>query len=159
LKATDPVTAASDRSVKDMFEEANGYTRIKAAEFEQKKVTYSENLFKQIRREQKQMAAKYAGLAAQRQTLAGEDLYYLGMLHWIAENMDGASANLRKYIALGDAAPEKAQTARSVIVIVATKQKNYADSEDLLAQYLKNSPVKLSERARMESELAKAYIS
>ena len=97
LKATDPIaTPALDRSVKEMFDEANSYARVKATEYEQKKVPYSDNLMNQVRREQKQLAAKYAGLVAQRQNIAGEDLYYLGMLHWVAENLDAASAHLRK---------------------------------------------------------------
>lgn len=160
LKATDPTaTPVQDRPVKEMFDEANSYAKVKAAEFEQKKVPYSDALLNQVHREQKQLAAKYAGLSAQRQNLAGEDLYYLGMLHWVAENLDGASASLRKYLASENPAPDKTQTARSVIVVIAAKQKNYTDAENLLAEYLKSSPTKPSERARMEAELAKAYVA
>jgi len=159
-KAVDPsVAAIPDKPLKEMFDEANSYAKVKAAEFEQKKVVYSDSLFKQIRREQKQLAAKYAGVAGQRQNLSGEDLYYLGMLHWVAENLDGAAANLRKFLVSENPAPDKVQTARSVIVIIGAKQKNFADAESLLAEYIKASPIKLSERARMEAELAKAYLA
>ena len=159
LKATDPVTAATDRPLKEMFDEANGYAKARAAEYEQKKVVYTDSLYKQIRLEQKQMAAKYAVLAGQRRDLGGEDLYYLGMLHWVAENLDGATASLGKFIASESPAADRVQTARSVIVIIRAKQKNYAEAESLLAEYLKGSQIKLSERARMEAELAKAYIA
>lgn len=159
LKATDPAAAMPDKPVKEMFDEANSYAKVKAAEFEQKKVVYSDSLLNQIRREQKQLAAKYAGIAGQRQNLAGEDLYYLGMLHWVAENLDGASASLRKFLASASPAADKVQTAKSVMVIIDAKQKNYSEAEALLAEYLKSSPIKVSEQARMEAELAKAYLS
>jgi hypothetical protein len=125
LKATDPITLTSDRPVKEMLDEANSYTRVKAAEYEQKKVPYSDNLMNQVRREQKQLAAKYAGVVAQRPNIAGEDLYYLGMLHWVAENLEAASTNLRKYLISENAAPDKLQTARSVVVVISAKRGNY----------------------------------
>ncbi|MEP6848443.1 MAG: TlpA disulfide reductase family protein [Acidobacteriota bacterium] len=159
LKATDPVPASINRPLKEMFEEANGYAKARAAEYEQKKVVYTDSLYKQIRLEQKQMAAKYAVLAKQGRDLGGEDLYYLGMLHWVAENLDGATDSLGKFIASEDPSPDKVQTARSVIVIIRAKQKDYAGAESLLAEYLKAPQIKLSEQARMEAELGKAYIA
>ena len=72
-------------------------------------------------------------------TLAGEDFYYLGMLHWIAENLDGTAENLRKFIVIPDAdAGRRRQTARSIVVVVLAKQKKLDEAETLLAEYLKN---------------------
>lgn len=144
-------------TVKEMFDEANAYNRTKFAEFEKKKVPYSERLRLQTEREQKQLAAKYAA-AAIRTGLSGEDLYYLGLLHWIAENLDGTSESLKKYLA-GEAAPDRAQTARSILVVIAAKQKKFDEAAKYLAEYLKAEPKKLSERARMGNELAKAYLA
>src|SRR5215204_2779951 len=76
-------------AVKQMFDEANTYNKVKFAEYETKKVPYSEKLRLQTEREQRQMAAKYAAIAAARKDLKGEELYHLGLLHWIAENLDG----------------------------------------------------------------------
>src|SRR4051812_14988959 len=89
-----PSTAASPavgsgQSVKQLFDEANGYSKAKFSEYEQKKVPYSESLMDRTRLEQRQLAAKYATLAGSRENLAGDDFYYLGMLHWVAENLDG----------------------------------------------------------------------
>ncbi len=160
LKQTGPVPeVSSDLSVKQMFDEANGYSKAKFAEFEQKKMPYSESLRVRTQREQKQLAAKYAAIAGGRSGLKGEDFYYLGLLHWIAENLDGTAENLNKFLAGEALPPERAQTARSVIVVISAKQKMFADAERVLAEYVKSGPVKLSERSRMESELAKAYIA
>ncbi len=153
------VNTAADQTVKQLFDEANGYRNAKFEEFEQKKIPVSDTLIERTQREQKQLAAKYAALAGGRPDLKGEDLYYLGLLHWIAENLEGTSENLNKFLLEGSPSPERAQTSRSIIVVIAAKQKTLEEAERMLALYLKTGPVKLSERTRMESELAKAYIA
>jgi thiol-disulfide isomerase/thioredoxin len=112
----------------------------------------------QTQRERRQLAAKYAGIASQRTDLAGGDFYYLGLLHWIAENYDNAAENLRKFLATENPVPEKTQTARSYIVAIDSRQKRFDEAEKLLAEYIKGSPTKLTERSRMEKELARAYM-
>ena len=144
-------------SVKQMYYQVNGYVKAKVAEFETKKVPFSESLLKQTKLEQRQLAAKYAAMTGTRADLAGDDLYYLGMLHWIAENLDGTAENLRKFITMTDADTNRRQTARSIVTVVFAKQKKLVDAETLLAEYLKTEPTKSTERARMEGELAKAY--
>lgn len=155
---TTPATG-SDLTVKAMFEEANGYSKAKFAEFEAKKVKYNEALRLQTEREQKQLAAKYAATAEALTGLAPEDLYYLGLLHWIAENLDGTNAALTKFLASTGIASDKAQTARSIVAVIAAKQHRLADAANAIADYLKNTPLKGSDRARMEIELAKAYFA
>lgn len=149
---------APEKTVKAMFDEVSRYSRNKFAEFEQKKIAYSENLRLQTEREQKQLAAKYAASLSGRSDLTGEDLYYLGLLHWIAENLDGTSDALKRYLA-SDPAPEHAQTARSLLAVVAAKGGNLDEANKYLAAYLGSEPKKLTERARVENELAKAYLA
>lgn len=54
------IEKVSGVTVKQLFEEVNEYSKNKFAEFEQRKIAYSESLRKQTQREQKQLAAKYA---------------------------------------------------------------------------------------------------
>jgi len=154
-----PAAAADTggQSVKQMFDEANAYLRTKAAEFEAKKIRFSDAKLAQLQIEQKQLAARYAAAAGTRKDLNGEDFYYLGMLHWIAENLDGTRENLAKFVASEGSAADRSQTSRSILTVVLSKQKNAEEAEKALAEYLKNQPQRLTERARMESELAKAY--
>jgi len=140
-----------------MFDEANAYAKTKFAEFEIKKIPFSDNLLKVTIREQKQLAAKYAAAAAMRPNLAGEDFYYLGMLNWLAENSEKAAESFDKFLVTENPAIEKQQTARSIVVVVEARRKNFDVAEKLLAEYLKTEPTKLTERARMNSELAKNY--
>ena len=159
--ASTPAAAvvAPDLTVKQMFDEANAYNKNKFAEFEQKKITYSERLRLQTEREQRQLAAKYAGAAATRTGLTGEDIYYIGLLNWIAENLDATADSLKKYIDSSDQKPERLQNARSILVYVSAKQRKFDDAQKYLADYESGGAAKMSDRWRMHSELAKSYIA
>ena len=150
-------TTAADITVKQMFEEATAYLRVKGAEYDAKKVAFSDRLFNQTKLEQRQLAAKFAATASMRQGLVGDDFYYLGMLHWIAENLDGTAEALRKFLLTESSEAARRQTARSVLAVVLAKQKRLDEAELLLAEYLKTEPTKMTERSRMQGELAKAY--
>ena len=155
--ASQEVREMKQMSVEQMFDDANAYAKNKFAEFQQKKVPFSESLYDQTILEQKQLAAKYATLTMSRQNLAGEDLYFLGMLHWLAENKPGADEAFEKFINGENSNPEKAQTARSIKVVMATERKDFETAERILAEYLKNEPKKMSERSKMALELAEKY--
>lgn len=150
---------APEISVKQMFDEATAYTKNKFAEFEKKKIPYSENLRLQTDREKKQLAAKYAAQVQARGEIKGEDLYYLGLLHWIAENLEGTSSSLRKYVSDETALPEKAQTARSLIAVVSAKRGVTAEAVSTWYEYQKKEPKKLTEKSRMANEIAKAFLA
>ena len=149
--------ATNNFSARELFEEANGYAKKKFTEFETKKIPFNDNLLKFTYREQKQLAAKNAAIVAARANPSGEDVYYLGMLNWLADNSANAAESFGKYLASENSPADKAQTARSVILVISAQNKNFDEAEKLLGEYLKNDPVKLTERARMESELAKSY--
>jgi thiol-disulfide isomerase/thioredoxin len=156
---TSAATAQPQRTVKQLFDEANAYTRNKFAEFEAKKIKYSEALEQQANREKKQLAAKFAAEVQARSDLKGEDLYYLGLLHWIAENLDGTSASLKRYTSETEALPEKLQTARSIMAVVEAKQAHLIEAVSVWNEYQKSEPKKLTENLRMANEIAKAYIN
>ena len=136
--------SAADRSVKEMFDEANQYRKLKFEEFEAKKVPVSDRLMRQTEREQKQLAAKLAASAATRDALSAEDTYYLALLYWISENLDNTSETLRKYLANEERAADRSQTSRSLLTVIAAKQKRFDEAAATLAEYLKNEPTKPS---------------
>lgn len=156
--ATNTVAAQTkELTAEEMYTEASLYAMNKYAEYEQKKVAYNKLLHEKTQRDQKQLAAKYATVLAARQNLSTDDTYFLGMLNWMADNSFNAEETMRKYLALEDKAVDKSQTARSVLVVIAARAKNFEEAEKNLSEYLKTDPVKLRERAKMESELADAY--
>ena len=146
-----------ERSVKELFDEANTYFRKKGAEYDTKKVAATPALIEQVRKEQRELAARYAAEAEARKTLSTDDHYYAGMLHWIALNLDGTVEQLTKFVAASDADPERAQKARYTVVVALAKQHKTDAAEKLLAEYLTKEPVKPSEHWRMDVELAKAF--
>lgn len=156
LPVSDEIAAKNNLTVKELFDEANTYAKNKFAEFEEKKIPFSDKLHKQTLQEQKQLAVKYATLASNRENLAGEDFYYLGMLYWLTETGEPASEAFTKFLAGENLSAEKAQTARSIVVVVSARSKNFAEAEKFLEQYLKNEPVKPTEHLKMETELAQA---
>lgn len=148
----------SGKSVHDLYTEAVNYALNKFTELEQKNAPYSETVHRQILQEQKQLAAKYAAEAASRPDLAGTDLYYLGRLHWLASNSIDAAEAFEKFLAVptGDHAAMK-QTARSVVVVMAAETGDFEKAEKTLADYYANKPVRLSELASMEKQIAYSY--
>lgn len=160
-----PTTPATDTAAIElnnltagqMFTEANGYAESKFAELKQKNVSFSNSLYKKIKLEQKQLAAKYAASLTTRANLAGDDFYYLGMLHRIAENEDGTFENLQKFLALEKPDAEKSQAARTAVVVILARRKSFDEAEKILGEYLKTEPLKTIERAKMETELAAMY--
>ena len=156
--ASSEISAAYQLTSEQMFNEANGFAKNKFSEFEQQKKPFSDSLYKQTILEQKQLAAKYAAIILSRQNAAGEDFYYLGMLYWLAENTDAADF-FQKYLAAGNPPNDRTQTARSIIIVSAARRKNFDEAEKNLTEYVKILPVRLSERAKLESELAKGYIA
>lgn len=149
--------SVNEPTVKQLFDEANGYIKAKVTEYEEKKIPFSESLLTRAKLEQRQLAARLAATAGARTNLAGEDRYYLGMLNWIADNLDGTAENLVQFVAQADAPAERTQPARIILTVVFAKQKKLADAEKVFAGYLSREPRKLTERSRAHGELAKAY--
>lgn len=160
-KGGDPAAtpdAFSGLSVHDMYTQAVNFARDKFTEFERDKVPYSEKLYEEVVREQKQLAAKYAAAAAGRPELSGADFYYLGRLHWLATNSDDAEAAFEKFLSAPDSADDAMkQTARSVVVVMASERNNLPKAEKALADYYANAPVRTTEVAKMEKQVAYSY--
>lgn len=157
VPASSAVSEIKDLSVAEMFTQATNYALDKFSELEKKKIPYSEAIHRKILQEQKQLAAKYAAEAARRETLTGEDFYYLGRLHWLGTNSDDSSAAFEKFLAAPSADSEKMQTARSVVVVISATGKDFEKAEKTLADYLKNQPTRKSEIAKMEKQMAQSY--
>jgi len=140
-----------------LYEEAAAYARQKFEEFERKHVPYSEQLDQATRREQREMAARYAALLAARPGLAGDDWYYLSLLYDIAGNADGELDADRRFLAEKTATGERAQSARLGVIVLAARKGLLEEAERTRAAYLSNQPQPLDERIRFEVEMARAY--
>ncbi|MEP6819217.1 MAG: TlpA disulfide reductase family protein [bacterium] len=150
-----PEAKPEKRAAKLLFEEAKSYVNKAFADFNKQKVPYDQKLEAKTKQEQKDLAAKYATVLQARKSLADTDVYYLGMLHHLAGNADGALEAMRRYLA-GEASGENAQLARAVVVLYATRQALIPEAERAVAAYAQNQPQNLTEWFGMEKLIAEA---
>jgi tetratricopeptide (TPR) repeat protein len=148
------VTAAA------LYEEAAGYAPKKFQEFQEQKVAFDPKLLQKTLQEQKALAARNAAQLAARQGLSGVDLYYLGMLYNMAEDVDAAIGALKRFLSADQTAvPGKlAQAARYILIQLAAKDGALEEAEKALADYLRGEPQPPPvERVTVEKALALAY--
>jgi thiol-disulfide isomerase/thioredoxin len=147
-------TTIEKRSAKILYDEVNSYVNNKFTELNKQKVPYNQKLDAKIKQEQKDLAAKYAAVLQTRK-LTDADAYYLGMLHHLAGNADGALEAMRRYLA-GPAKGESAQLARAVTVLYSTRRNLIPDAERAVEAYAQNQPQDLTEWFGMEKLITEA---
>ncbi|MGH9872667.1 MAG: redoxin domain-containing protein [Pyrinomonadaceae bacterium] len=160
IKSPEPSQAKNEakpekRSAKLLYEEAKSYVDKAYTDFNNKKIPYDQKLEAQTKQEQKDLAAKYAALLQTRKSLSPADAYYLGMLHYLTGNADGALEAMRRYLA-GEASGEDAQIARAVVVLYTTRQGLVPEAERAVTAYAQNQPQNLTEWFGMETLIAEA---
>jgi thiol-disulfide isomerase/thioredoxin len=145
------------RTAAQLFEDADRYTQKKFAEFEKRKMPYDQRLEEKIKQEQRDLAARNATVLAARK-LAGQEVYYLGLLYNLAKNFDAALEAMRRYLVEDTSATgEPAQNARAIIVIQAAKRGLLTEAEGRLAEYAQNQPQVADDRYVLENWLVSGY--
>jgi len=155
-KNTAPVAT---RSAADLYEEANNYTRKKFEAFAKLKMPYDQQLEQKLKKEQRDLAERYATVLTNRK-LQPDDVYYLGLLYNLARNFDAAMDSMRRYLKeKPDASGETAQNARAIIVIQAAKKGSLPEAEARLAEYANNQPQVAEDRYTLENWVAAGYFN
>jgi tetratricopeptide (TPR) repeat protein len=143
-----------------LYDEAANYVTRKIDEYRRNRVPFSRELYQEIMREQQAVATRNAARLATRTNLAGTDFYYLGMLQSMSEQAEEAMVALRRFLA---ATPlptgEMAQNARRVIAIRAAQRGQTEEAERAAADYARNEPQNISERAMIETLVAIAFLN
>lgn len=143
------------RAAKLLYEEARSYVDTAFVGFNKQKIPYDQKLEAKTKQEQKDLAAKYAAVLQTRKSLSDRDSYYLGMLHYLAGNGDGALQAMRRYLS-HEASGEDAQLARAVVVLYTTRQSLIPEAERAVAAYAQNQPQNLTEWFGMETLITEA---
>jgi len=143
------------RPAKLLYGEAKSYIDTAFAGFNKQKIPYDQKLEAKTKQEQKDLAAKYAAVLQTRKSLSDRDSYYLGMLHYLAGNGDGALLAMRRYLS-HEASGEDAQLARAVVVLYTTRQNLIPEAESAVAAYAQNQPQNLTEWFGMETLITEA---
>src|SRR5436190_17178743 len=147
------------KTARQLFEDADSYTRKKFEAFEKLKMPYDDQLKQKIEKEQRELAAKYADRLTARK-LSGSDIYYLGMLYNLAAKPEGAYEAMQRFLN-EDSEPsgEAAQNARAIVVINAAKKGALAEAESRLKQYAESQPQVAEDRYALENWLTVSYFN
>jgi thiol-disulfide isomerase/thioredoxin len=167
-----PLMSPDTRTAQSLYEEANGYLEKKFAEFRDQKLPYDPKLDARTKQEQRDLAVRNASLLEARLKVsagsgsepvrvapsagASEDQYYLGLLHHLSGNSDGALIAMRGFVA-GSSSGEKSQIARAVVVLHAIKKNLLPEAERAVDAYLRTEPQNLDELYGMETLLTAAF--
>lgn len=150
--------AAEARTAQALYDEADRYVVTKFSEFNKQNRPFDSKLADQIRQEQRALAALNAAKIIARGNLAGDDLYYVGLLYGLAGNSDGALDAFRRYLAPGNSATGRnAQLARLNLAMLAAQKGQFEEAEKALADYSGREPKREDRRARIELTLAANY--
>lgn len=144
------------RPAQELYEDANGYLGRKYQEFNKQKLPYDPKLESQTKKEQKELAIRNAATLQSRSPLAGDDLYYLGMLHHLASDADAALATMRLFLK-DNPDGNNAQVARNVLVLYAVKKDLVPEAKATVEAYARHKPYNPDDRYRMELLLVDAY--
>ena len=155
--AVKPDAKPDTRPAQALYEDANGYLGRKYQEFNKQKVPYNRQLEEQTKQEQRQLATRNAAILKARSSLTPEDVYYLGMLHHVAGAGADALATMHRFLG-NDPDGQKAQTARNVVVLYATKLDRISEANAAVEAYAKHQPQSADDRYRMELLLTDAYL-
>jgi thiol-disulfide isomerase/thioredoxin len=153
----DPAPTPDNRTAQALFEDANGYLGRRYQEFNKQNLPYDPTLEAKTKKEQKDLALRNAGILRARTPLAGDDLYYLGMLYHLAADADAALSTMQLLLK-DNPDGDKAQAARNVVVLYAVKKDRIAEAVAAVADYAKHSPRNEDDRYRMEFLIADAYM-
>lgn len=155
--AVKPDGKTDKRPAQELFEEANGYLGRRFQEFNKQKLPYDAKLEAQTKKEAKDLAIRNAATLQARGSLKGDDLYYLGMLHHLAADADGALAAMRLLLK-DDPDGQKAQAARNVVVLYAVKKDLIPEAAAAVEAYARHQPQSADDRYRMELLITDAYM-
>src|SRR5215216_559452 len=127
-------TKVDKRPAQELYEDANGYLGRKYQEFNKQKLPYDPKLEAQTKKEQKELAIRNAATLQSRSPLAGEDLYYLGMLQHLSSNADAALATMRLFLK-DNVDGNHAQLARNVLVLYTVKKDLLPEAKASIEDY------------------------
>lgn len=148
---------AQPRASEVCYMEVRDYPGKKVAELKQQGKRLDRESNERIRREQRQLAARYAADVEKSRYLDASDFYHLGRLYEIADRGDEAVKALRRFLA-ETSRPEsaQAQSSRYIITIYSVRKKSIDEAESMLAEYLRQESQSPHNRCQMELELAMA---
>lgn len=142
--------------VLDMYMQVSDYVKTKSRELAGQGKRLNSAIRDELTDEQKSLAKKYAAEIETRTDVKGVDVYYLGGLYNYAGNDAKTLETMKRFVAQypADAKGDAIQSARTYIIILSAKLKQFDDAEQTFQAWLKGEPLDLSQRPAIEQSLA-----
>src|SRR5687768_7976581 len=157
LNADDAAAKPDDRPAQALYEDANGYLGRRYQEFNKQNLPYDPKVEQKTKAEQLELAIRNANILRARGPLAGDDLYYLGMLYHLASDGDEALKAMQ-LVLKNNLDGAKAQAARNVVVLYSVKKGRLPEAVSAVADYARHEPQISGDRYRMEFLIADGYL-
>jgi len=149
------ISTGDKRTVRELYDEANTYIEKKYEDFNRRSIVFDPRIEALVRQEQKDLAARNAALAS-KTAVAGDDLYYLGLLYHLADNSDATLLWLRQFLTRTTTG-KFAQTARSAIVVHSFRKNLLPEAESTLNDYTRGEPQDQMELFDMQALAVDAF--
>lgn len=152
-------TEGGETEAARLYVEASQYAKRRFEEFAKTNVPYDKELEQKILREQRELAAKHAAQLSARAGARGLDLYYLGMLHVVAEQHERAAETLRRLFGTeGEGIPAHTlDDARAALIQQLLKLERADEAAKIVADYARTPVQRPLVRYRYETLLTAHY--
>lgn len=153
------VAQTQNRPVAELYAEVSEYLKEKSKELASQGKRIDAARRESLEQERKALAKKYAAEIEARADLKGVDVYYLGALYDFAGNENKTFDAMKRFLAQYPPETKSAaiQSARTFVVIIAAKQKQFAEAEQAFQAWLKGEPLDQSQRPTIEKSLAVSF--
>lgn len=150
------VAQTQNRPAVDFYNQVSEYVATKSKELAGQGKRIDAEKRESLAQEQKSLAKKYAAELAVRTNLEGINLYYLGGLYDFAGNEAKTLETMKRFLAQypADMKGDAIQSARTYVIVISAKQKQFADAEQAFQAWLKGAPVLANQRPALEKSLA-----
>ncbi len=143
----------------ELYKEVNGFVNAKLRELSSKGERIDSGTRDDLLRDQKKLADKYAKQILLKSDLVYEDAYYAGLLYDIASNDPKTLEAFQKFMSLlpTNATGDAVQDARSRLVVLHARKKQFTEMEKYYQDWLKGTPFFAKQRPHVENVIAVAY--
>lgn len=150
---------AQNRPAVDLYNQVSDYVKEKSKELAGQGKRIDADKRESFAQEQKSLAKKYAAELAARTNLEGIDVYYLGALYDFAGNEAKTLETMKHFLAQypADKKGDAIQSARTYVIVLSAKTKQFADAEQTLQLWSKGEPLAKSQLPALEKSLAVSF--
>lgn len=150
---------AQTKTPVEMFTEIENYTSERSKELISTGKRMTADVRDNIEDEKKSLAGKYAAAIAARPDLEKTDHYYLGRLWGTAGNEAKQLESMKKVLSefQPDTKGDLIQSARSFVVVIASRRKQMSEAEAAFQLWKKGSPMVKTQQPVLQENLALGY--